>query len=443
MDSCYRDALDYLYSFADYETKIGTSAVASFDLRRMEALLARLGNPHHMARTVHIAGTKGKGSTAAMIASVLKAAGFRTGLYTSPHLVDARERLRVNGRLISQADFIKLVDAIRPEVAAVNAAACYGRLTTFELFTALGFMYFAEKRVAWQVMEVGLGGRLDATNVVSPEVCVISAVSLDHIEMLGDTIAKIAAEKAGIIKDGVPVISAAQLPEAREVIAATCRIKRCRLIEVGHDIAYRETKVLAARQRCEVRGRLGNYALELPLLGAFQQANAALAVGALEVLTERGCRLGSQDIVTGLRRVRWPGRFQVVQRHPLVVVDGAHNPAAAVELKKAVGSYAAGTVPKILVLGISADKDYPGFIQTLAPLFEVAIATRATHARALNETVLTGACQGYVREVRTAPSVACALDMATGLAGTDGFVCATGSLFVVGETLKWAGCPSH
>ena len=443
MTNSYQKTLEYLYGFADYETKPGARAAAGFDLRRMEELLVRLGNPHRAARTIHIAGTKGKGSTAAMVASVLRAAGLKTGLYTSPHLIDVRERIRIDGRLISRADLIKLTDILRPEVAEVNAAARYGTLTTFELFTALSFMYFAQKHSSWQVMEVGLGGRLDATNVVSPELSIISTIGLDHADVLGDTIGKIAAEKAGIIKEGVSVVSAAQLPEAREVIAGVSRAKHCRLIEVGSDVIYREKKTLSSRQRFEVKGRLGSYMLETPLLGAFQQANAALAVGAFEVLIEKGYRLGPGDIAAGLRRVRWPGRFQVVRRHPLMVVDGAHNPAAAAELKKAVETYAIGKAPKILVVGVSADKDYREFAEVLVPLFNTVVATHAAHQRALSEETLAEACRRYSDQVYTASSVDRALDLATELAGAGGFVCATGSLFLAGEALKWAGCSGH
>jgi len=204
----YQGALDFLYSFVDYETSHQPRSPINYDLRRMDELLERLGNPHLKAHTVHIAGTKGKGSTAAMLASVLTASGYRTGLYTSPHLIDIRERMRVDGRLITKAELVRLVNRLKSEVEAVNTRASFGRLTTFEVLTAIGFMFFAEKRAEFQVVEVGLGGRLDATNVVKPEVCIITTLGLDHTDVLGDTLAKIAAEKAGIIKPGVPVVSA-------------------------------------------------------------------------------------------------------------------------------------------------------------------------------------------------------------------------------------------
>ena len=443
MADSYQETLDYLYSFVDYETAHQPRSPVNYDLRRVAELLVRLGDPHLKARTVHIAGTKGKGSTAAMIASALTAAGFKTGLFTSPHLIDLRERIRVNGGLIPRAGLMRLTARLKPEVEAVNSKAAYGRLTTFELLTALGFLYFAENRTDFQVVEVGLGGRLDATNVVRPEVCVITSISLDHTDVLGDTLTEIAAEKAGIIKQGVPVVSALQPPEARGVIEAACRAKNCELTLVGRDVTYRELSVQPDSQSIEVKGRLGSYALELPLLGPFQQANAAAAIGALEVLRENGHAISQQDIVKGIGVVRWPGRFQAVRRNPLVVVDGAHNPASASELARAVGVYAGDKKPKVLVIGSSSDKDYKGMAAVLAPLFDAVIATSSRHPRALEAEAMAAVFRGHVAEVLAAPSVACALDTAVKLAGRDGFVCASGSLFIVGEALEWARLPGH
>ncbi|HEX78899.1 MAG TPA: bifunctional folylpolyglutamate synthase/dihydrofolate synthase, partial [Dehalococcoidia bacterium] len=220
MDSAYQQALDYLYSFVDYETMHQPRDAVSYDLRRMCKLLARLGNPHEKARSVHVAGTKGKGSVSAMIASVLATAGYRTGLYISPHLVDIRERFRINGDFISQAAIVELTEKLKPEVAAMNCKATYGKLTTFELLTALAFLYFALNDVELQVVEAGLGGRLDATNVIKADVCVITSINLDHTEVLGNTLFEIATEKAGIIKPGSVVVSSPQPEEAARVIEA-------------------------------------------------------------------------------------------------------------------------------------------------------------------------------------------------------------------------------
>jgi dihydrofolate synthase/folylpolyglutamate synthase len=254
----YQAALDFIYSFVDYETSHQPRSPLNYDLRRMDELLARVGNPHLAAKTVHIAGTKGKGSTAAMVASVLAESGYVTGLYTSPHLVDISERMRINGRPVSKNELLDLVDRIRPEVEAVNAAAHYGCLTTFEVLTALGFMFFADSKADFQVVEVGLGGRLDATNVVKPEVCAITTLGLDHTDVLGDTLAKIAAEKAGIIKPGVPVVSARQEQEAAEVIESFCSRNCAPLIRVGQDIKYCGKGEKEGFQSIEIKGRRGN-----------------------------------------------------------------------------------------------------------------------------------------------------------------------------------------
>jgi dihydrofolate synthase/folylpolyglutamate synthase len=434
----YQETLDYLYSFVDYETQHRPRAAVNYDLRRVEALLAQLGCPHLKAKTVHIAGTKGKGSTAAMISSVLTAAGYRTGLFVSPHLIDIRERIRVDGKLISKPDLVRLTDTIKPHVEDINAAATWGKLTTFELLTTLGMLYFSEQKTDFNVIEVGLGGRLDATNVVCPEVVVISSISLDHTDVLGESLEKITTEKAGIIKEGVPVVSARQPDEARKVIAETCERKHCVLFEVGRDITPFESRRHASKQTVMVNGRVGSYQFELPLLGSFQQDNAALAVGAIEVLIERGFKINASDIRNGLSRVRWPGRFQLLRHMPLVIADGAHNPASARELSKAVDAEAVARRPRILVIGVSADKDYEGVASELWPVFDIVITTRSKHPRSLPETRLADVFSSHISNIDTVPSVGSAIDKAVRLASEHGFICVSGSLFVVGEALEWA-----
>jgi dihydrofolate synthase/folylpolyglutamate synthase len=439
----YQAALDFIYSFVDYETSRKPRSPLNYDLRRMDELLARVGNPHLAAKTVHIAGTKGKGSTAAMVASVLAESGYKTGLYTSPHLIDISERMRVNGIPVSRNELLDLVARIRPEVEAVNAAARYGCLTTFEVLTALGFMFFADSKADFQVVEVGLGGRLDATNVVKPEVCAITTLGLDHTDVLGDTLAKIASEKAGIIKPGVPVVSAQQEQEAAEVIAEFCSRNGAPLTKVGRDIKYCSLASREGLQSMEIRGRLGSYRIELPLLGGFQRENAAVAVGILEVLMEKGYNITPRSIADGLKQVRWPGRFQVIRTRPDVVIDGAHNPQSAHQLSIALRDYLKDRQQgcKVLVIGMSSDKDIGKVAAELAPLFSLVIATRSRHPRALDAERLAACLSGYDCEVRKAASVAEAMNTAAALAQEDGFVCATGSLFIVGEALEWAGLP--
>ncbi len=439
----YQAALDFLYSFVDYETSHQPRSSVNYDLRRMDEILDRLGNPHLSAPTVHIAGTKGKGSTAAMIASVLTASHYRTGLYTSPHLIDLRERMRVDGRLISKAELIRLVNRLKPEVEAVNARANYGRLTTFEMLTVLGFMFFAEKCVQFQVIEVGLGGRLDATNVVKPEVCVITTLGLDHTDVLGDTLTQIATEKAGIIKLGIPVVSATTEPEATVVLELFSSRNNAPLLKVGQDIICSETGEKNGRQLLEIKGRLGTYEIILPLRGHFQQGNAAVAVGAIEILKERGYKIKAENIVEGLRNVRWPGRFQLISLRPAVVVDGAHNPQAAAELRRAVVDFISDIKPRrrVLVIGMSSDKDYPAVADLLAPLFDSVVTTRSKHPRALDPSILAEKFAEHHCKVVTTGSVPEAMELAIKAAHNEGFVCATGSLFLAGEALEWARKP--
>ncbi|MDO8671930.1 MAG: Mur ligase family protein, partial [Dehalococcoidia bacterium] len=272
----YQAALQYIMGFTDYERESRLAlSPANFDLRRVDALLARLGNPHLAARTVHVAGTKGKGSTAAMIASMIHAAGFSVGLFTSPHLLSFRERIQVNGHNIPEERLAAIVDRMRPEVDVVlSQEAEFGRLTTFELIAALAFVYFAGKVVDFQVVETGLGGRLDATNVVSPLVTVITSISLDHTSILGNTIAEIAREKSGIIKAGNIAVMAPQSAEAADVIGAICGEKGVRLLTVGQDVTWRSGEKRLDGQEIAIRGLLDNYDVWIPLLGAHQQENA-------------------------------------------------------------------------------------------------------------------------------------------------------------------------
>ncbi|OGO60342.1 MAG: hypothetical protein A2Z36_02525, partial [Chloroflexi bacterium RBG_19FT_COMBO_48_23] len=322
----YRQAENYILSFTDYEKIPGIAYTsANYDLRRMEKLLQPLGNPHLGTRTVHIAGTKGKGSTAVMISQTLIAAGYKTGLFTSPHLHTLRERIRINGTMISESDFAALVTKLKPIVEKINNESVYGELTTFEILTAVVFAYFKDSRVDFQVLEVGLGGRLDATNVAKADVCVITSLSLDHTEILGDTVAKIAAEKAGIIKHGCIVVSAPQVEEAAKIIEQACRQQRARLIQVGKDVTWHKTDSNLRQQTMKIKSKTGDYDLTIPLLGDHQLENAATALAALEVLVCLGAKISAQNIAQGFSQVSWPGRLQILSHEPMVVVDGAHN----------------------------------------------------------------------------------------------------------------------
>jgi len=436
-NSYYQQALDYIYSFIDYEREPRPRDPIHYDLRRIEELLARLGNPHLKSRTVHIAGSKGKGSVAAMIASVLTASGYTTGLYTSPHLHTFNERIRVDDKLISNEELVALVQRLKPEVEAVNEKATYGQLTTFELITALGFAYFERKGVDIQVIEVGLGGRLDATNVVRPEVCIITSISLEHTEVLGNTLTEIATEKVGIIKPDSIVVTSPQVDEVDSIIGEACLGCEVELIRVGSDVTWQNRGFDSSRQSLRVKGRLGSYQLTIPLLGEHQLQNAATAVASLEILAERGFHISADNIVNGLAQVNWPGRLQVLSRHPLIVVDGAHNPDSAQKLKQSLKQYF-DFERAILIIGASADKDIPGIVSELAPLFDKVIATHSIHPRAMPTASVITELSRLGIEAQATEDISTALPLALTLAGEKDLICVTGSLFVVAGAIEQA-----
>ncbi len=432
----YEETLDYIYSFTDYEK--GTSyryAPEFFDLARMERFLALLDNPHRRFPSVHIAGTKGKGSTAAMTASVLQAAGYRAGLYTSPHLHTFRERIRVDGRLIERAEVVALAERLRPVVEGIEG------ITTFEIMTAMAFLHFVEREVDFAVLEVGLGGRLDATNVVTPLVSVITSLSYDHTHVLGHTLAQIAREKAGIIKRGVPVVSAPQAPEAMAVIEEVCRERGAELVVVGRDWTWEAGEANLKGQWFKVAGGGGQEASRsfwIPLLGRHQLINATVVVAAVEMLRQRGVHIPEASLREGLRRVRWPGRLEILGRKPFLVVDCAHNADSAQKLATALRELFAYR-DLILVFGASADKDIRGMMRALLPLAREVILTRAHHPRAADPGELREEARSLGWEAAIGEDVAGALSQALKLADEDDLVCVTGSTFVVAEAREaWA-----
>ncbi len=428
----YPTALKYVLSFTDYE-KLPSFlySAANFDLRRMEELLKRLGEPHLAARSIHVAGTKGKGSTASMIASALSAAGYKTGLYTSPHLHTFRERISINGHNIAQEEFSTLVQRLKPEVEAVDQSGAYGQLTTFEILTAVAFTYFMEQKVDFQVLEVGLGGRLDATNVVRAEIAVITSISMDHAEILGDSLEKIAREKAGIIKPGATVVSSPQQREAEAVIEEVCLKMGANLVIVGKDVTWGKSASDLKGQSFEVQGRVGSYTLTIPLLGDYQLENAATAVAALEALP-----IKADAIASGLAQTHWPGRLEILGHEPLLVVDGAHNADSARRLRQALEtSFAFDRL--ILILGTSLDKDIAGIVAELASLPSLAIVTRSRHPRAVEPDILRAELGKWGVTVEVAESVASAVECARSKAGSRDLICATGSLFVTAEVREY------
>jgi dihydrofolate synthase/folylpolyglutamate synthase len=425
-ETAYNQALDYLYSFVDYSLKKSSElARADFHLERMFALMEALGNPQKAYPIVHVAGTKGKGSTSALAAAALQAEGYKTGLYTSPHLQDYVERIRVNGQPISHEELVDLVEQVKGAVARIP------KLTTFEITTALGFLHFAQQNVDAAVIEVGLGGRLDATNVILPKVAVITSLSYDHMAVLGNTLTAIAGEKAGIIKEGVPVVSSPQKEEALAVLERVAAERHAPLTLVGREVLYRAGDHSLDGQSLQVwtdgREPVG---LRLPLLGAHQVVNAATAYAALWA---SGLAVSEAGLRQGFAMVAWPCRFEIVRREPPVILDSAHNTDSFEKLAQTLEDYFPGRTVS-LIFGSSEDKDIGGMIGTLRPRLSRIIATKAVHPRALEPQNILATAKELGIPAEMAASVELALRRALELSAKDGsIVLSAGSMFVTAE----------
>lgn len=428
----YPEALKYLDSFINYEKRDGYSYKESFKLDRIKRLTEDLGRPQFDVKSIHIAGSKGKGSVSAITHSILKSAGFNAGLYTSPHLEDFRERIRLNDSLISEEDVARLVEKIRPAIDGKAGP----KPSFFEVYTALAYLYFSGKKADIAVYETGMGGRLDATNVLEPLVSAITPISYEHTDKLGDTLGEIAFEKAGIIKTGSICVTACQEKEAIDVISSVCGRKGVKLIEVGKDISFEEVSCDDKGSRFNVTGVFGKYpGLECGLLGVHQIANAALSVGIIESLRFSDITISEEAIRAGIKTAVWPGRLEIVSRSPLVVLDGAQNRASAKILAQAVKKvFKYGKLK--LVLGISKDKDIKGIIEELMPISDSVIVTKSKITERAADPADIKAIIGGYKGVVTASSVDEAMDAALSQVGAHDLVLVTGSLFVVGEARR-------
>ncbi len=421
----YNQSLDYLYSFVDYSLKHSSElAKADFNLDRMFALMESLGNPQNKYPIIHVAGTKGKGSVSALCASALQAAGYQAGLYTSPHLIDFCERIQINGEPISHEQLNELIEEIKPHVAKIE------KLTTFEITTALAFMAFAKYGVTAAVFEVGLGGRLDATNIVTPKVSVITSLSYDHTAVLGNTLTLIAGEKAGIIKDGVPVVSSPQKDEALEVLKRVAKLKHAELKLVGRDVKFEELEASLDGQVFNLQpSNLPTF--DIPLLGSHQIENAATAYMALKT---SGIPITDEQIQKGFSQVKWPARFEVLRREPPVVIDSVHNRDSALRLRETLDEYfPAHSV--IMVFCTLEDKDIFGILEELKPRLEQVIATRADHPRAPSAEWIAEQVNKIGIPVQAVEPAALALERALELAGENKLVLSAGSVAFAGEIL--------
>ena len=438
----YQQTLDYLYSFVDFSLVRNLRySPEKFDLSRMVDFANALGNPQDSYPVIHVAGTKGKGSVSALCANSLKAAGYKVGLYTSPHLIDFNERLQVNGVSISHADLIDLVEANKSVIESIP------ELTTFEITTGLAFLYFQQQGVDVGVIEVGLGGRLDPTNVVKPLVSVITSISYDHTKILGETLAEIATEKAGIVKPGVPLVLSPQKDEARLVIERIAEQRRAPLVQVGKDYLYTPISrsltgqsflVWTAGEQEQINAIIDSgdgeeweaHRYTIPLLGHHQVENAATAYTALQVARQAGLKINESAIHSGFSDVFWPGRFEILQSEPPLILDSAHNRDSALKLRLTLDDYFPG-LPVIMVFGASEDKDLNGMFAELLPRVQQVIATQSYHPRAIEPEQLVGLAHQFGCPAFAVPTVEEALMEANRLVEEGGVILVTGSIFVV------------
>ncbi len=439
----YDEALSFWYGCINYEQRIPKPDDLKLD--RMKDLLGRLGNPQQRLHIVHVAGSKGKGSTSAMLAAILRQAGYRTGLFTSPHLCGVEERIQVDGQSITPEELTALLGDVQLACSAsstlnVERSKLVHSPTFFEVATALGFLHFVRRRVDVAVIEVGLGGRFDSTNVCLPEVALITSISFDHMRQLGNRLASIAMEKAGIIKPGRPAISGAVAPEARSVIGQICRNRGAPLRQLGIDFRYcydpgQVTQHFLRRSRVQIfTDRRAWPLMELGLLGEHQAANAAVAVACVEQLRAAGWHVPDRAVLAGLASVSWPARLEVMDHRPLVVLDCAHNVASASAL---VETLQASFPParRLLIFASSNDKDIPGMFRVLAPHFAHAFLTRYTNnPRSVPPEDLAEFLRRSAElSCTVCPTAAKAWEAALAQARSDDLICITGSVFLAGE----------
>lgn len=436
----YRSALNFLNSQTNYEkmTRVGYNHT-NFNLSRMLRILAAIGNPHKTLRTVHVAGTKGKGSTCHMAAAMLQASGYRTGLYTSPHFMDLRERIQIDGKMISEAELTRVIAKIAPVVRKLEKE----NPTFFEIMTAAAFYHFARQKVDIAVIETGLGGRLDSTNVLKPEVCGITNISYDHMAQLGNTLEKIAEEKAGIFKPGVPVISAPQAPAVKRVLRRAAQRVGCDLRFVEDDLEFsfrfESSRTTGPQTRVCMATPTSRFDhLHVPLLGEHQAYNCGVALGMIDVLRQRGMTISEQAAGDGLARLKVIGRLEQIRDEPRTIVDAAHNAASIAALMRAIGqniSYDS----MVVIFGCSSDKDIDGMLGQLELGADKIIFTNNGSSRsALPHELHARFLEKSSKMAQVAPSLEEAYRIARHCVTREDLICITGSVYLVGLARKLA-----
>ena len=433
-DRAYYRAVEQTLTLADFERGKHSPNHSLFHLERMRLLCAQLGNPQSDVPSVHIAGTKGKGTTAAMITAILGSSGYKVGLVTSPHLHSLTERIRIGSEPISKSDFTNLVDQIWPVVLENGQNSQYGGVTWFEFMVSAAFHFFRESDVDFQVVETGLGGRLDATNILLPIMSVITSISLDHVDILGDTLTKIASEKAGIIKDKIPVVISPQRGESMNVmtgIAADCNAP-VKKVSDNYSVVIKNKDL--SGQYLQVKSPLRNYEFKLPLLGIHQTENALAAICAVETIKELGYLIDEDSVETGLSKVLWPGRFEVLKTSsPTIIVDGAHNPYSMERLVDTVKDHL--DKPKVVVVfGAIGGHDLGNMLEPLKLMDPVLIPVSSRHPKSIkSEIVGTASSNCEIVTTKAFGSVSEGLDHAFNLAGQNDLILGTGSLSVAAE----------
>ncbi|MGD9158595.1 MAG: folylpolyglutamate synthase/dihydrofolate synthase family protein [Desulfobacteraceae bacterium] len=412
----YKQALNYLYGLQKYGVKFGLSKTSN--------IMKKMGNPHKGQNYIHVAGTNGKGSVSAMVESVLMRSGLKVGFYSSPHLVRFTERFRINRKEISKKKVIELTEEIK---GIINPAE---PPTYFEVTTAMALAYFARENTDIAIMEVGMGGRLDATNIIKPLVSAITNISLEHQFFLGNTLVEIAGEKAGIIKKGINTISAATQPKVSRLFREVCEERKAPFFQVGKDVRYRSSD--NGFNYYGLNRRIRD--INLTLKGEFQHRNTALAIGILELLEKKGYRFEDQDIKAGVEETTWTGRIQVLAERPLIVVDGAHNPGASRALVEAVKkdfSYKR----LILVLGVMKDKDIGSIVREIAGMADHIVCSSPEYFRSATPEDLYKIVSTYNKNTEMIKTLPEAIKKAKKIARSDDMILITGSLFTVGEAL--------
>jgi len=420
MDS--NETLRWLYSFKKFGSKLG--------LERISYLLDKLDNPQNQINIIHVTGTNGKGSVCKFIGSILQKAGYKVGVYISPHLQRFSERIVINSKEISNKDIILLIEKIKP---IVEEMITHGKTPTFfEVVTSMAFQFFCDCKVDFAVIEVGLGGRFDATNVVNPIVSVITNISLEHTEYLGEDIQSIAFEKAGIIKDNAPVITAAK-NDALKVIKKIAQEKNSPIIEVKKE-DWKRISHNTTHQEFLVQGRLKEYRVRTTQLGEYQGENISITINTIEQLQMKGAYVTDENIIEGVFTAFNPGRMEIISENPIILLDGAHNPAAMEQLRISLGKDFQFN-KLILIIGILKDKDFKKMLSFIAPISDIKIVTKSNNIRACEPSVLRNAFNdiGYDNNIFTVESIPDAIEYAKSKAHNNDIICISGSLFTVGE----------